>query len=184
MRYGRIRIMIRIRFVLATNRNIAERVSICRELAIENNVLRFFLHRKKRTGSSLLSSYQIQRIQSKKPVDNPGVCCIITREAPLLLWIMQNGGRSMPRNAEKDLREESRRRAQILEAGLALFSAQGIESVSMNAVAAAAGVGPTTLFKYYQGKAGRCHQCGGMEQRMGAGCRAVRHGKAHEFHRL
>ena len=58
----------------------------------------------------------------------------------------------MPRNAEKDLREESRRRAQILEAGLALFSAQGIESVSMNAVAAAAGVGPTTLFKYYQTK--------------------------------
>ena len=58
----------------------------------------------------------------------------------------------MPRNAEKDLREESRRRAQILEAGLALFSAQGIESVSMNAVAEAAGVGPTTLFKYYRTK--------------------------------
>ncbi len=58
----------------------------------------------------------------------------------------------MPRNAEKDLREESRRRTRILEAGLALFSAQGIESVSMNAVAAAAGVGPTTLFKYYQTK--------------------------------
>jgi len=35
----------------------------------------------------------------------------------------------VPRNAEKDLREESRRRTRILEAGLALFSAQGIESV-------------------------------------------------------
>ncbi len=58
----------------------------------------------------------------------------------------------MPRNEEKDLRDESRRRAQIVEAGLALFSARGIESVSMNAVAAAAGVGPTTLFKYYQTK--------------------------------
>ncbi len=58
----------------------------------------------------------------------------------------------MPRNAEKDIREEERRRKQILEAGLALFSKQGIESVSMNAVAAAAEVGPTTLFKYYQTK--------------------------------
>ena len=58
----------------------------------------------------------------------------------------------MPRNAEKDIREEARRRKQILEAGLALFSKQGIESVSMNAVAAAAEVGPTTLFKYYQTK--------------------------------
>lgn len=58
----------------------------------------------------------------------------------------------MPRNVEKDVQEEARRRRQILEAGLALFSEKGIESVSMNAVAAAAGVGPTTLFKYYQTK--------------------------------
>ena len=58
----------------------------------------------------------------------------------------------MPRNPEKDIREEALRREQILEAGLALFSGQGIESVSMNAVAAAAGVGPTTLFKYFQTK--------------------------------
>lgn len=58
----------------------------------------------------------------------------------------------MPRNPEKDIREEALRRKQLLEAGLALFSEQGIESVSMNAVALAAGVGPTTLFKYYQTK--------------------------------
>ena len=58
----------------------------------------------------------------------------------------------MPRNPEKDIREEALRRKQLLEAGLELFSEQGIESVSMNAVAAAAGVGPTTLFKYYQTK--------------------------------
>lgn len=58
----------------------------------------------------------------------------------------------MPRNTEKDIFEESRRRKQILKAGLQLFAEQGIESVSMNAVAAAAGVGPTTLFKYYQNK--------------------------------
>lgn len=58
----------------------------------------------------------------------------------------------MPRNAEKDLRAEAQRRKHILEAGLKLFSEQGIEAVSMNAVAAAAGVGPTTLFKYFQTK--------------------------------
>lgn len=58
----------------------------------------------------------------------------------------------MPRNVEKDIYEEARRRKQILEAGFRLFSAQGIENVSMNAVASAAGVGPTTLFKYFQTK--------------------------------
>jgi len=52
----------------------------------------------------------------------------------------------MPRNIEKDAHEEARRRKQILEAGFKLFSEQGIENVSMNVVAAAANVGPTTLF--------------------------------------
>ena len=45
----------------------------------------------------------------------------------------------MPRNLEKDIREEALRRKQLLETGFALFSEQGIESVSMNAVALAAG---------------------------------------------
>lgn len=58
----------------------------------------------------------------------------------------------MPRNIEKDVHEEARRRKQILETGFRMFSEQGIENVSMNAVAAAANVGPTTLFKYYQTK--------------------------------
>lgn len=58
----------------------------------------------------------------------------------------------MPRNIEKDALEEARRRKKILEAGFKLFSELGIENVSMNAVAAAADVGPTTLFKYYQTK--------------------------------
>lgn len=58
----------------------------------------------------------------------------------------------MPRNIEKDQLAEISRRKHIMEAGLKLFSEQGIETVSMNAVAAAAGVGPTTLFKYYQTK--------------------------------
>ncbi|MCQ2512718.1 MAG: TetR/AcrR family transcriptional regulator [Lachnospiraceae bacterium] len=58
----------------------------------------------------------------------------------------------MPRNIEKDLHEEAKRRKHILESGLKLFSEHGIESVSMNAVAAAAGVGPTTLFKYFHNK--------------------------------
>lgn len=45
----------------------------------------------------------------------------------------------MPRNTEKDTREEDRRRKQISEAGFRLFAEQGIETVSMNAVAEAAG---------------------------------------------
>lgn len=58
----------------------------------------------------------------------------------------------MPRNPEKDTQEEARRRKRLLEAGFQLFSEQGIENVSMNTVAKAAEVGPTTLFKYYQTK--------------------------------
>ena len=58
----------------------------------------------------------------------------------------------MPRNTEKDMIEESRRRERILAAGLQLFSTHGIENVAMNTVAKAADVGPTTLFKYYQTK--------------------------------
>lgn len=69
-----------------------------------------------------------------------GSVCVIEQE------------RRMPRNIDKDIQEEARRRKQILETGLALFSEQGIETVSMNAIAEAAGVGATTLFKYYQTK--------------------------------
>ena len=58
----------------------------------------------------------------------------------------------MPRNIEKDIKEEVLRRKRILEAGFRLFSEQDIETVSMNTVAEAAEVGPTTLFKYYQTK--------------------------------
>lgn len=58
----------------------------------------------------------------------------------------------MPRNTQKDIRAEAMRRERILMAGLRLFSQQGIERVSMNMVAQAAGVGPTTLFKYYKSK--------------------------------
>ena len=58
----------------------------------------------------------------------------------------------MPRNTQQDIRAEALRRERILMAGLRLFSQQGIERVSMNMVAQAAGVGPTTLFKYYKSK--------------------------------
>lgn len=58
----------------------------------------------------------------------------------------------MPRNTQKDIRAEALRRERILMAGLRLFSQQSIEQVSMDMVAQAAGVGPTTLFKYYKSK--------------------------------
>lgn len=58
----------------------------------------------------------------------------------------------MPRNAIRDAREEQRRRMQLQEVGFSLFSQFGIDNVSMNMVAEAALVGPTTLFKYYKTK--------------------------------
>lgn len=81
-------------------------------------------------------------------------------KAKQILYILQakcryfcgGNGETMPRNVEKDTREEAKRRKNILEAGLKLFSEYGIESVSMNSVAEATGIGPTTLFKYYKNK--------------------------------
>lgn len=58
----------------------------------------------------------------------------------------------MARNPERDAREAKRRKQQLCEAGLRLFSIRGIEGVSLQEVADAADVGVATLFKYYQNK--------------------------------
>ena len=58
----------------------------------------------------------------------------------------------MARNTERDAREAKRRKQQLCEAGLRLFSTRGIEGVSLQEVAIAADVGVATLFKYYQNK--------------------------------
>lgn len=58
----------------------------------------------------------------------------------------------MPRNVEKDAKEELIRRKNILEAGLRLFSKRGIESVSLQEIADEAGVGIATLYNYYKNK--------------------------------
>lgn len=58
----------------------------------------------------------------------------------------------MARNVERDRQEAERRKGQLLRAGFELFSRDGIESVSLNSVAERAGVGASTMYKYYQNK--------------------------------
>ncbi|QXJ24179.1 TetR/AcrR family transcriptional regulator [Actinomadura graeca] len=50
--------------------------------------------------------------------------------------------------------DAARNRAKVLAAAARLFAEQGVESVSMDAVAAAAGVGKGTLFRRFGDKAG------------------------------
>ena len=59
----------------------------------------------------------------------------------------------MTRNAERDKLEADRRKAQLIEAGFELFARDGIESVSLSAVAEKAGVAASTMYKYFQNKA-------------------------------
>lgn len=58
----------------------------------------------------------------------------------------------MARNIARDERETERRKKQLREAGLDLFSRHGIEAVSLQMVAETADVGVATLYKYYQNK--------------------------------
>ena len=58
----------------------------------------------------------------------------------------------MPRNIEKDAKEETLRRKQLLETGLRLFSKYGIENVNLQKIADEAGVGIATLYNYYHNK--------------------------------
>lgn len=54
----------------------------------------------------------------------------------------------------KERADASRNRAAVLEAAAALFAEQGVEAVSMDQVAAAAGVGKGTLFRRFGDKSG------------------------------
>ena len=58
----------------------------------------------------------------------------------------------MARNTERDEREATRRKEQLMKAGFKLFSENGIENVSLQKVADAADVGVATMYKYYQTK--------------------------------
>lgn len=59
----------------------------------------------------------------------------------------------MARNVERDERQAMRRKMQLIQAGFALFSARGIENVSMQSVAEQADVGSATMYNYYKTKA-------------------------------
>ncbi|TYB46189.1 TetR/AcrR family transcriptional regulator [Actinomadura chibensis] len=54
----------------------------------------------------------------------------------------------------KERADAARNRAKVLEAAARLFAEHGVESVSMDAVATAAGVGKGTLFRRFGDKAG------------------------------
>ncbi|QKW33882.1 TetR/AcrR family transcriptional regulator [Actinomadura sp. NAK00032] len=54
----------------------------------------------------------------------------------------------------KERADAARNRVKVLDAAAGLFAGQGVESVSMDAVAAAAGVGKGTLFRRFGDKAG------------------------------
>lgn len=54
----------------------------------------------------------------------------------------------------KERADAARNRAKVLAAAAELFAAHGVESVSMDAIAAAAGVGKGTLFRRFGDKAG------------------------------
>ena len=58
----------------------------------------------------------------------------------------------MPRNVEKDVKEELIRRKNLLEAGLKLCSERRIESVGLQEIADEASVGIATLYNYYGNK--------------------------------
>jgi AcrR family transcriptional regulator len=54
----------------------------------------------------------------------------------------------------KERADAARNRAVVLDAAAALFREHGVEAVSMDAIAAAAGVGKGTLFRRFRDKAG------------------------------
>ena len=65
----------------------------------------------------------------------------------------ESPGVGPPRPA-KERSDAARNRVAVLEAAAALFREHGVEAVSMDAVAAAAGVGKGTLFRRFGDKAG------------------------------
>jgi len=56
------------------------------------------------------------------------------------------------RNAEKDAAEMAERRARLLDAGFRLFAARSIEAVKLTEIAAEAGLGIVTLYRYFKTK--------------------------------
>ncbi|MBQ7734107.1 MAG: helix-turn-helix transcriptional regulator, partial [Synergistaceae bacterium] len=56
------------------------------------------------------------------------------------------------RNTEKDAKEMSAKRELMLEVGFKIFANNVIESVSMNDVANACGLGIATLYRYFATK--------------------------------
>lgn len=58
----------------------------------------------------------------------------------------------MGRNQEKDAVEMAAKNRRILDSGLRIFAEKGIEKVTMNDVARAAGIAVSSLYRYYSSK--------------------------------
>jgi AcrR family transcriptional regulator len=61
---------------------------------------------------------------------------------------------TLRRSAPKERADAARNRAAVLETAAALFREHGVDAVSMDSIAAAAGVGKGTLFRRFGDKAG------------------------------
>jgi AcrR family transcriptional regulator len=60
----------------------------------------------------------------------------------------------LPTAPPRERADAARNRAAVLDAAARLFRSQGVDAVSMDAIAAAAGVGKGTLFRRFRDKAG------------------------------
>ena len=64
----------------------------------------------------------------------------------------ESGRINSMRNAQKDAAEKAERRTRLLEAAFRLFAARSIEAVKLTEIAAEAGLGIVTLYRYFKTK--------------------------------
>ena len=85
---------------------------------------------------------------AREGVDNGRDCDKIY----LIIDVLSQWGGGTMRNTEKDEAQMSARRELFLNTGFAIFADKGIETVSMQDVAKACGLGVATLYRYFNTK--------------------------------